>query len=124
MSTASTSGPHGFGSMSIARGIAYDEPFSEATASLQFEGDGVRLNGIDMKKGGGSVNGAAYVAWAGTYSFDVAGHGIAVDTLTLTAFPGYPALYGSLDFTATGARHVRRAALRRQVGRPRPVLRR
>src|SRR6185436_14920991 len=31
------------------------------------------------------------------------GHGIAVDTLTLTAFPGYPALYGSLDFTATGA---------------------
>lgn len=94
--------PHGFGSMSIARGIAYDEPFSEATASLQFEGDGVRLNGIDMKKGGGSVNGAAYVGWAGTYSFDVAGHGIAVDTLTLTAFPGYPALYGSLDFTATG----------------------
>jgi len=96
-------GPHGFGSMSIARGVAYDEPFSEATASLQFEGDGVRLNGIDMKKGGGSVNGAAYVAWAGTYSFDVAGHGIAVDTLTLTAFPGYPALYGSLDFTATGS---------------------
>jgi len=96
-------GPHGFGSMTIARGIAYDEPFSEASASLQFEGDGVRLNGIDMKKGGGSVNGAAYVAWAGTYSFDVAGHGIAVDTLTLTAFPGYPALYGSLDFTATGA---------------------
>ena len=96
-------GPHGFGSMSIARGIAYDEPFSEATASLQFEGEGVRLNGIDMKKGGGSINGAAYVAWAGTYSFDVAGHGIAVDTLTLTAFPGYPALYGSLDFTATGA---------------------
>ena len=35
--------PHGFGSMTIARGIAYDEPFSEATASLQFEGDGVRL---------------------------------------------------------------------------------
>ncbi len=95
-------GPHGFGSMTIARGVAYDEPFSEATATLQFEGEGVRLNGIEMKKGGGSVNGAAYVGWAGTYSFDVAGHGIAVDTLTLTAFPGYPALFGSLDFTATG----------------------
>ena len=95
--------PHGFGSMTIARGIAYDEPFSEATASLQFEGDGVRLNGIEMKKGGGSVTGAAYVAWAGTYSFDVAGRDIAVDTLTLTAFPGYPSLYGSLEFTATGA---------------------
>ena len=32
----------------------------------------------------------------------MSGHGVAVDTLTLTAFPGYPALYGSLDFTATG----------------------
>jgi hypothetical protein len=96
-------GPHGFGSMTIARGVAYDEPFSEATASLQFEGDGVRLNGIEMKKGGGTVNGAAYVAWAGTYSFDVAGRNIATDTLTLTTFPGYPTIYGSLDFQATGA---------------------
>jgi hypothetical protein len=104
-------GPHGFGSMTIARGIAYDEPFSEATASLQFEGEGVRLNGIDMKKGGGSVTGAAYVAWAGTYSFDVSGHDIAVDTLTLTAFPGYPSLYGSLDFTGHRLGHVRRAPL-------------
>ena len=95
-------GPHGFGSMTIARGIAYDEPFSEATASLQFEGDGVRLNGIEMRKGGGTVNGAAYVGWAGTYSFDVAGRNLAVDTLTLTAYPGYPTLYGALDFTATG----------------------
>jgi len=96
-------GPHGFGTMTIARGIAYDEPFSEATASLQFEGAGVRLNGIEMKKGGGTVTGAAYVAWAGTYSFDVDGRNLAVDTLTLTAYPGYPALYGALDFTATGA---------------------
>lgn len=96
-------GPHGFGSMTIARGIAYDEPFSEASASLEFTGEGVRLNQIEMKKGGGSVTGAADVKWAGTYSFDVAGRDIAVDTLTLTAFPGYPALYGSLEFTATGS---------------------
>ena len=95
-------GPHGFGNMTITHGVAYDEPFSEATANLQFEGEGVRLNGIEMKKGGGSVTGAAYVGWAGTYSFDVAGRGIAVDTLTLTAFPGYPSLFGSLEFTATG----------------------
>jgi hypothetical protein len=94
--------PHGFGSMTIARGVAYDEPFSEATASLQFEGDGVRLNGIEMHKGGGTLNGAAYVGWAGTYSFDVDGRNIATDTLTLTTYPGYPTLYGSLDFTATG----------------------
>ena len=96
-------GPHGFGSMTISRGIAYDEPFSEASASLEFTGDGVRLNGIEMTKGGGSVTGAAYVAWEGTYNFNVAGRDLAVDTLTLTAFPGYPALYGSLEFTASGA---------------------
>lgn len=96
-------GPHGFGSMTIARGIAYKEPFSEASASLQFEGEGVRLNGIEMKKGGGTINGAAYVGWNGTYSFEVDGRGLAVDTLTLAAFEGYPALYGSLDFTANGA---------------------
>jgi len=95
--------PHGFGSMTIARGVAYDEPFSEATARLQFEGEGVRLSGIDMRKGGGAINGAAYVGWNGTYSFDVDGRGIAVDTLTLTTFAGYPTIYGSLDFTASGA---------------------
>jgi hypothetical protein len=95
--------PHGFGSMTIARGIAYDEPFSEATAALEFDGDGVKLNAIDMRKGGGAVNGAAYVAWAGTYSFEVDGRGIAVDTLTKVAYPDYPTLYGSLDFTATGS---------------------
>jgi hypothetical protein len=95
--------PHGFGSMTIARGTAYGEPFSEATASLQFEGEGVRLNGIEMKKGGGTVTGAAYVGWAGIYSFDVGGRGIGVDTLALTTFPGYPTLFGSLEFTATGA---------------------
>jgi hypothetical protein len=94
--------PFGFGSMTIARGMAYDELFSEASASLEFEGDGVRLNGIDMRKGGGVVNGAAYVGWDGTYSFNVDGRGIAVDTLDLTTYPGYPTLYGALDFTANG----------------------
>ena len=95
--------PHGFGRMTIARGTAYDEPFSEASADLRFEGNGVRLNGIDMRKGGGAVNGAAYVGWNGTYSFDVDGRGIAVDTLAVTTYPGYPTLYGSLDFTASGS---------------------
>jgi hypothetical protein len=95
-------GPHGFGRMSIVRGMAYDELFSEAVASLRFDGVGVGLTGIEMKKGGGAVTGAAYVGWNGTYSFNVDGRGIAVDTLTLTTFPGYPSVYGSLDFTANG----------------------
>ena len=95
-------GPHGFGRMSIVRGTAYDELFSEAIASLRFDGVGVSLTGIEMKKGGGTVSGAAYVGWNGTYSFNVDGRGIAVETLTLTTFPGYPTLYGSLEFTANG----------------------
>jgi hypothetical protein len=95
--------PHGFGRMSIMRGVAYGEPFAEAEASLRFEGEGVRLNGIQMRKGGGTVNGAAYVGWNGTYSFDVDGRGIAIETLSLTTYPGYPTLYGALDFTASGS---------------------
>jgi hypothetical protein len=96
-------GPHGFGRMSIARGTAYDEPFAEAEAALRFEGAGVRLDGIEMRKGGGTITGAAYVGWSGTYSFNVDGRGIAVDTLALTTYPGYPTLFGSLDFTANGS---------------------
>ena len=51
----------------------------------------------------GVVRGAAYVGWNGTYQFDVDGRGLGVDTLTKASFPGYPSLYGSLDFTASGA---------------------
>ena len=111
--------PHGFGSMTIARGIAYDEPFSEATASLQFEGEGVRLNGIEMKKGGGTVNGAAYVGWAGTYSFDVDGprhrrrH---ADADRVSRLSGAVRI---ARFHRDRQRHLRGAALRRQVERQR-----
>src|SRR4029078_5485972 len=69
--------PHGFGSRTIARGAAYGELFSEATASLQFEGEGVRLNAIEMKKGGGIVNGAAYGGLKCTYSIEVRGRRVA-----------------------------------------------
>jgi hypothetical protein len=95
-------GPFGFGRMQIDRGVAYDEPFSEADAGLRFEGKGVRLDAIQINKGGGLVNGAAYVGWDGTYSFSVDGRRIAVETLDLTAFPGYPPLSGTLEFSASG----------------------
>jgi len=96
-------GPHGFGRMTISRGVAYDEPFAEFETALRFEGAGVRLDGLEMRKGGGLVTGAAYVGWNGTYSFDADGRGLAVETLEMTAFTGMPALTGSLDFTATGS---------------------
>ncbi len=95
--------PFGFGRMAIDRGTAYKEPFSHAEVALRFEGAGVRLDGLEMDKGGGHVTGAAYVGWNGTYSFNADGRGLAVETLEHTTYPGYPTLSGQLDFSATGS---------------------
>jgi len=95
-------GPQGFGRMTIARGTAYDEPFAVAETALRFEGTGVRLDALEMSKGGGQITGAAYVGWNGTYSFNADGRNIAVETLALTTYPGYPTFFGSLDFSASG----------------------
>jgi hypothetical protein len=95
--------PFGFGRMSIDRGTAYDEPFATGSASLRFEGPGVRLDGLEVKKAGATITGAAYVAWAGTYSFNADGRHLAVDALDLTYFPGLPALTGFADFSASGS---------------------
>lgn len=94
--------PYGFGRMRIDDGIAYREAFEWATASLRFEGAGVRLDAIDSRKGGGSMTGAAYVGWAGTYSFNVQGRRVAVETIAFVQYPGAP-LSGLLDFTASGS---------------------
>ncbi|MGH9385270.1 MAG: translocation/assembly module TamB domain-containing protein [Vicinamibacterales bacterium] len=95
--------PFGFGRMTIDRGAAYGEPFSSADAALRFEGTGVRIDAIDIRKGGGAVTGASYVGWNGTYAFDVDARRVAADTLALTAFPGYPPLTGVLEFNAYGS---------------------
>lgn len=95
--------PFGFGRLTIDRGVAYGEPFATASAALRFEGTGVRLDGIEMVKGGGLVTGAAFVAWNGTYSFNADGRRLAVETLNLTAIPGGPVLTGQLDFSAGGS---------------------
>ena len=58
--------PYGFGNMTIANGVAYHEPFDNATASLRFEGEGVRLDNVVVEKGGGRGTGAAYIGWDAT----------------------------------------------------------
>jgi hypothetical protein len=93
---------YGFGRMTIADGTAYGEPFDTATASLRFEGDGVRLDAIEIRKDVGRVTGAAHVAWAGTYSFAVDGSGIPVETVRALTFEGVP-LTGTLRFSAGGS---------------------
>jgi hypothetical protein len=93
--------PFGFGRLVIDSGTAYGETFDTATASLRFEGAGVRLDGIDIHKSTGGVTGAAWVGWDGTYSFNADGTRIPVESLSTAAFPRAP-LSGLLQFTATG----------------------
>lgn len=94
--------PLGFGRLNIQRGTAYGETFDVATASLRFEGNGVRLDGIEIKKSTGGVTGAAWVGWDGNYSFNADGARIPVESLVSLEFPKAP-LSGRLQFNATGA---------------------
>jgi translocation and assembly module TamB len=72
------------------------------SAGLRFEGNGVRLDTIQIAKSTGEATGAAWVGWDGTYSFNVDGRAIPVESLRTTAFPRAP-LSGLLHFNATGA---------------------
>ena len=94
--------PFGFGTMTIAKGVAYGEPFDQATAAVRLEGDGVRLDNILIEKGDGRGTGAAYVGWNGTYSFTLNGRGIPMETVSLTKRSSLP-LSGLIDFTAGGS---------------------
>jgi translocation and assembly module TamB len=94
--------PFGFGRLNIEKGTAYGETFDAATSSLRFEGAGVRLDNIDIRKSTGGMTGAAYVGWDGTYSFNADGARIPVESLVSVSFPRAP-LSGRLQFNATGA---------------------
>lgn len=94
--------PLGFGRLVIEDGSAYGETFETMTSALRFEGTGVRLDTIQIAKSTGSITGAAYVGWDGTYSFNVDGRRIPVESMTSVSFPKAP-FSGLLQFTATGA---------------------
>ncbi|MGQ0732646.1 MAG: translocation/assembly module TamB domain-containing protein [Acidobacteriota bacterium] len=95
--------PLGFGRLSIDDGTAYGERFTSATAALRFEGTGVRLDALDVRKAAGTVTGAAYVGWDGTYSFNAEGRAIPLETLNLATFPDLPAFIGLVEFSAGGS---------------------
>jgi TamB, inner membrane protein subunit of TAM complex len=95
-------GPIGFGRMTLEPVVAYGEPLDSASASLRFEGEGVRLDGIEIAKAGGAITGAAYVGWDGTYSFNVDGRRIPVESVAALSFPSAP-LSGTLELTASGS---------------------
>lgn len=94
--------PIGFGGMTVDEGITYGEPFEKATASLRFDGNGIRLDGINIAKAGGGVTGAAFVGWDGTYSFNADGRRIPVERLATMNYPRAP-LSGMAAFSAGGS---------------------
>jgi translocation and assembly module TamB len=94
--------PFGFGKMEIDEGVAYGESFDRATSSLRFEGNGVRLDSLDIRKSTGTVTGAAFVGWDGDYSFNADGARIPVESLKTATLPQAP-LSGVLQFNASGA---------------------
>ncbi len=93
--------PYGFGKLVIDDGEAYGETFETASASLRFEGSGVRLDAIDIKKGTGGVTGAAWVGWDANYSFNADGRRLAVESLEIADFPMLQ-FSGFLTFNAAG----------------------
>lgn len=94
--------PHGFGTVQLVDGVAWDEPFDRATASLRFEGNGVRLDDLRGTKRGGTMTGAAWVGWDGTYSFNADGRAIPVESLAMMHYEDLPPFTGQLQFTASG----------------------
>jgi hypothetical protein len=94
--------PHGFGRVAIVDGVAWDEPFDRATATLRFEGNGVRIDDLRGWKGTGQMTGAAWVGWDGTYSFNADGTAIPVESLALMQYEQLPPFSGQLQFSASG----------------------
>jgi translocation and assembly module TamB len=94
-------GPYGFGTLTIDEGVAYGEPFETASGSLRFEGNGVRIDSIQLRKSGGTAEGAAFVGWNGTYSFNATGRRIPMESVRAVSYPR-AALTGLLEFNADG----------------------
>jgi hypothetical protein len=94
--------PFGAGSLRIENGVAYGEPFEEATAGIRLEGTGVRLDDIQMAMRGGRGSGAAFIDWDGTYSFTFGADDIQIERLAVTQSSTLP-LSGLLNFMATGS---------------------
>ena len=94
--------PFGFGGLSMDSPVAWGEPFDSAAAGLRFEGDGVRLDALEVEKGAGQITGAMFVRWNGTYSFNIDGRDIGVGAIQSIGSSVMP-LGGRATFVASGA---------------------
>ena len=105
--------PFGVGRMTLDHLVAYGEPLDSATAGLRFEGNGVRFDGFEARKGDGVVTGAAFIEWAqspqtcvrsscdASYSFNWDARNIGVETIASIPSPPEP-LSGTLQFRWSG----------------------
>lgn len=93
---------YGSGRLRIDNGSAWKERFESATSEVALEGNGIRMNNILLRKGPGTVRGAARIGWDGTYAFNADGEGIAVESLDNFTLPAAP-LTGVLRFKTSGA---------------------
>jgi hypothetical protein len=94
--------PLGVGTMEIADGVAYKEPFDKATATLLLQGNGVALNELQIAKSTGRANGSAFVGWDGMYRFSIDGADIPIESLRVSKDSPLP-LSGIISFTAGGS---------------------
>ena len=92
----------GFGSLTMTEPVAWGEPFDVGTASLRFEGDGVRVDGLEMLKGDGELTGAMFVWWDGTYALNLDGRDLALESISSFHNDRVP-LAGLARFAVTGA---------------------
>ena len=115
--------PMGFGGITIDNGVAYGESLDKMEASLRFDGTGIRLDGINIDKGGGSITGAAFVGWDSTYSFNADGRRHSRGSSPLLEVSTRTAV-GPRRVHGPGQRHVRYAPERLQDPRERSVRRR
>jgi hypothetical protein len=96
--------PLGSGTLTIADGVAYGESFQSARANLRFEGNGVRLDAIQLAKGTGTGTGSAFVGWNGTYSFALDAAGVPLEEVdAVKRSSATLPLSGLLDFNAGGS---------------------
>lgn len=91
----------GYGQVVLEQPTAYGEPIDSASSGLRFEGNGVRLDGFEMRKGSGRVTGAAFIGWDASYVFNWDVRDLEVNAVTSMPTPPEP-LSGVVNFNIAG----------------------
>ena len=124
MSSARISRRSASGRWRSSQGVAYGQPFETATAAVRLDGEGVRLDSLQIVQAGGRALGAAWVGLNGTYSFNLDGRGIPLSGIAMLTSRVDAAALGPSRLHCGRQRDVRPPALRRARDHERRVRRR